>query len=350
MNKNSHRDPEYHECQMMSKRLHIYFTKSFYRMLLKVCLVILMIWSFTLGIKFFIRQEIFDSNLFLSIALMTLPGAIPYLCCITAMLFIIQLGNKKELHLCILMGINRIKISTMLLYPILTLMILTIIYEGSLKPNIKYSLNYSAQELINKKSFNTLDSNQFYKIDSWFYKKSKSKNVLINTSSGNMCIIADQIESKSIPQFYLILKKGMVWPNTHEVNQIINFNRLSIPLQNMHQSKKSNEKNLIELTKHFTQNDQKVFFIMMRNVFSIPILILLGICLGAFTISTNKIKGYTLTLTYVLCIYFPLTIIGKKVVFYFGFVPLSTIFLPLFTTLALIFILNKYCDRKGFNQ
>lgn len=330
----------------MNSHLHHYLLKQYCLTFFKISAIIAIIWSFTLAVRFFIRQELFNSEIYLKVALLTLPGVLPYVCCISSILFLLKLQHKNEFNLLKHLGFTPILFFKYLILIVLNLSILMFIYECLLKPSLKYSLKQSSHNLL-ESFFNQSHIKEFHLSNKSFYKTNKDHLIIKSHHKQKTTIISKSVQQNLKEKNPLLqLNQGQLFFNTDKQNYEIQFKQLLLTLSHI-APPRGKDLQLHQLT--FSSSEEwKILHLMFRNVLAIPTLILLGLFLGSLAPYCSNSKLFFMTTTYILAIYFPLTIATRKNIFSHESLNHISLYFPILFTLLLICFSPSIINKKKF--
>jgi lipopolysaccharide export LptBFGC system permease protein LptF len=330
--------------------LHNYLLRRFWLTFFKVGLVVILIWSFALGVRFFIRQELFDIRLFLLTALMTLPAVVPYLACVSAQLTVIQLHERGELLLTTLMGHGHGRRFLHFGGAILVLSMFMLVYENQIKPQVKQSLRQAFFNLEDSAPLKNLPLGKTLALGPWILAQpQKDLQVYLHSNGASQTTIVTRGEGPSAKGAQLMLSEGTLWPAREATTQSVQFEQLLLPLAGPTQAGEISFKGLWALLHSPTVSDNKQGHIILRNGLAVGALFFLGLSLGYFTLVTSKAWGYGLCLALILGAYFPLTTFARRFECQGQLWELGVLYGPLIFAIMGGLVLNRFASRRGIS-
>lgn len=331
---------------MMSLTLQKILLMRFWKFFFQSYFAIALIWVFSLGIKLFIRQEIYSPKVIAYLTLATLPSVLPYMACLAGMFMIIHLDKTRELHLIKLMGLSRRKRLLHLSLVFLALPLLSFLFEGFIKPVTKQVIK-SPDTFLSNDQFSNLVPGIESKIENWIFIKSPQEKIFMvkNEPSKLTSILSKNIHFNASPEAHLQLDHGSIWPDLNFPKQFLKFDHLKLPIVGQ------THLSLREHTFSELQNSDKTEFkqkmLILRNALSPAVLLYLGLALGYFSIVLRKGAGFIVCLFILLAVYFPLQILGRKSID-LELLPFTFILiLPFLAVGGIAHLLNRWAERKG---
>lgn len=331
---------------MINHTLQKIILLRFWRFFLQTYLIVSLIWAFSIGVKLFIRQEIYSPKILAILTMTTLPSILPYITCVAAMFTIINLGKTHELNLITLMGISRRSRFIHLWLILLTMPLFMFAFEGFIKPHFKTSMK-SPVTFLSKKQLEHLPPGTEIQFQHWLYSKTENKKVLLfkHEEKNTTSIMSDSIHfsSDQLPQ--LLANNGFIWPNHKKPDQNLQFKQIRLPISDQ-SSRSTREKLFTELDSSIDRELQQKLLVI-RNAFAPIFLIYLGVALGYYTLISRKSWGFILCLFIMLAVYFPCYIIGRKLTDDFNFTKGLSLLLPFVVVSIIAHLLNRFAEKRG---